>query len=202
MFQNAEIGTAQTRDCGKSGKSGSRRSRDSGRCGGLAYRVVIVQSEEEQLIAQNGTAQRSAKPVRIGARVRRLVTVRNTGVGDLLIDGVQIPVLQVVVQSAMKGVGAAFQNRIELPAGRVPVLRAFLILQDVEFSHGVVRAGADQRTSDRFIVVVNAIDHEMVIARTLSADRRTFAGADAAVAGDARTEERQVRHAQPDTADR
>src|ERR1039457_3869535 len=95
-----------------------------------------------------------------------------------IIRGVQVPVKKIFVSRAVKLVGAALHHLVELAARGGAAGRAELIPQKGEFRYGIV-GNARQGTRDAAVVVVDAIDREVVVARALAPDARTGAYADA-----------------------
>ena len=79
----------------------------------------------------------------------------------------------------MEAVGAALSRGVELSTGRVAKLRAELILNNREVLDRVV-GDIHDRTRHALVVVVDALDGKVVIARTLSADCRARAGSQTA----------------------
>ena len=86
------------------------------------------------------------------------------------IDCVQVAVLQVFIRPPVPGICAAHHHLIELAAGGVSELRAELILQHGEVLHGVVWNG-DVGAGHALVVVIDTLNHEVVVSRTLSTDR-------------------------------
>ncbi len=116
---------------------------------------------------------------RVAERIRRHLGLRN-----LRVDRVQVAVLEVLVSRAVELVGSALDGLVELTTGRVTELRRELVLQNGEAVDRVVR-NRDERTGHRQAVVVHAFYREVVVAGTLSANRRTGTGTDTAGGGHA-----------------
>src|SRR5580704_6023370 len=72
--------------------------------------------------------------------------------------------------------------------------RRKLVLQEGKLRNSVIR-DRDQRPSDTLVVVVNALDGEVVVAGTLAAYRRAGSNSDAAGSRHASAEQRQVQNA-------
>src|SRR5580698_5578701 len=93
----------------------------------------------------------------------------------------------------MQRVRSRHDQGVKLPACRVPILCRINILQQSEFLHSLVR-NIQERPGNTLRVVVNAIDLEVVIARPLTADRRSRAGANSAGACYTRRLQRKVNY--------
>src|SRR6185312_7750356 len=70
----------------------------------------------------------------------------------------------------MKGVRAALDRLVELPAGRVSELRRKLILQHSKVLHCIVRH-LEQRTGHALTIVVDTLDREVIVSRALAGNR-------------------------------
>ena len=79
----------------------------------------------------------------------------------------------------MDGIGSAHENLVELAACGVSKLRAELVLNHGEVGHGVVRH-INQWAGDSLIVVVSTFNGEVILARTLAANRWSGTGAQTA----------------------
>src|ERR1700722_12419157 len=90
---------------------------------------------------------------------------------ERLIFGIEIAILHVFIQLTMELVCAAFHHRIELAARGVSELGLKLILKQRKFRYGFARDGRI-RPGDVFSIIVDALDREIIVARTLTADRR------------------------------
>src|SRR5277367_2706784 len=109
------------------------------------------------------------------------------------VQRVVVAVLIVYVRQTVEGIRSALHYRVELSARRVPEFWRKLILQQREFRHRIV-GNRYQGPSDALVVVVHALDGEVVVARTLSTDRRTAAYANASARANTSAEERQVQN--------
>ncbi len=113
---------------------------------------------------------------------------------ERLILGIEIAILQILVQLAVELVAAALHDGVELAAGGMAVLGLKLILKQCEFGNGFT--GHERvRSRDVFSIIVDALDGEVIVPRALTADRRTRTNSDAAGAGDACLQQRHVDHA-------
>src|ERR1700681_2831967 len=101
--------------------------------------------------------------------------IREDSLGlERLIFGIEIAILNVLVQLAMELVSAALHDRVELAARGVAVLGLELVLQQRELSDGFTGHKCVW-SGDVFSVIVNAFNREVVVSRTLPPDRRTRA---------------------------
>ena len=87
-----------------------------------------------------------------------------------LVDRVQMPIREVLVQGAVNLVGPALDDRVELPAGGAAEFRTVLVLEEGELGHRLVRHIYDS-PGDVLVVVVDAFDHKIVITGPLAAGR-------------------------------
>src|SRR5262249_4974271 len=94
----------------------------------------------------------------------------------------------------MEGVCSALDHLIELAAVGVTELGAEDVLKNRELLHRVVRY-YQRRTGNAFVIVVDAVDGEIIIARTLTAHRGPRSLADSAAAGYPSLQQREVEHA-------
>ena len=152
----------------------------------MSQRIVFVVAKQEPFVLLERESDGCAEPVLVVARVllESLILQR-------LVDRVQMAVQQVIVDRPMQLVGAALDDRIELAAGRMTVFGRELVLQHGELRNSIV-GDEHQRPCHALIVVVDAFDSEIVVARTLAADGRSRSGANTSAACDARAEQREV----------
>jgi hypothetical protein len=103
------------------------------------------------------------------------------GIFDCLlrVDRIQIAILEVLIGSAVKVIGAGDDEAVELSAGGVAELRGVDVLEKYKLGYGLV-GHVEERAGDALRVVVDSIDGEVVVARTLTADGGTSTGAEAA----------------------
>ncbi len=111
-----------------------------------------------------------------------------------VVSGVEVAVLQIFVGRAVDSVATALHDLIELAAGGVTELGGDLILLHAELGHGI-EGDSHQGSGDAAAVVIDAFDGEVVVTRTLSADRGAGAQANGAARADAGVEQREVDHA-------
>jgi hypothetical protein len=78
-----------------------------------------------------------------------------------------MPVLEILVNRAVKLVGSAAQHGVELAARGMAVFRAELVLQHGELRDGVIRNGEDG-TGDVLAVVIYALDCEVIVTGPLA----------------------------------
>ena len=64
-------------------------------------------------------------------------------------------------------VGTALHDGVKLPAGGMAEFGVVVVLENREFSGGVGR-NIHKRSRHRFVIVVNTLDHEIVIHGTLT----------------------------------
>src|SRR5262249_52981642 len=140
---------------------------------------VLHVGEVEQLVPNQLASNRSAEAILVVARV-----AENALIGIDGIQRVQIAILEVFIDRSVSGVRAALDHGVELAAAGVSELGADLVLKQREFGGGF-RRDVHQRTGYRLIVVVHALDREIVIHGPLAADRRSRALPYAAVRGNA-----------------
>jgi hypothetical protein len=148
----------------------------------LADEVTLIVSEKEQAVAKNRTADLPAVTVVVVLRVGNLAA-RGPG------RRVQIAILEILIQAAVQGVGAAEDVGVELTTGRVAKLWRELGGDQRKTAYGIVRY-IDQGTRDCLVVVVDALDLKVVVTGTLAANRRADANPDTAGGGDTRAEQR------------
>src|ERR1051326_9129279 len=89
-----------------------------------AQRRVFEISKEENFVRNNGKSEVAAEavlviPGQVGDALPR----------EDLIPSVEVAILQIIVQSAMKLIGARANNAVELPAERVSKLGRMLIFE-------------------------------------------------------------------------
>src|SRR5438105_5003072 len=89
----------------------------------------------------------------------------------------------------------ASYDGVELASGGMAEFGAELVLQQREL-RGSFGRNVYQRTGDGLIVVIHSLDHEVVVHRTLAADRGSSPLTHAAVARDTRAQQRQVQGAE------
>ena len=174
----------QQREPGRSRGAGRKRRRK-----GLPQRGVFKIAEIEELVFLDRSAHGSAQFVLVETR-----GFADPRVDELCIHGIQVAVLKVLVEAAMQLVGAVFQDGVELSARGVPEFGAKLILQQREFL-SCLGWNIHQRTGNGLIVVVNALDHEVVVHRALAADRWARSLTHAAIARHAGAQQRQLQRA-------
>src|SRR5262249_54992930 len=155
---------------------------------------LFPRGKEETFVLQNWTAHISTPAVEVKARVSVIAGATVADNSRVLlqgVEGVQFSILQELVYPAVKIVSAALGHGNKLAARRMAVLGRELILQQREFRH---RFGGDidLRPGNYLVVIVHAIDHEIVIAGALPADRTTGAHTHAAAAGDVGGQQSQV----------
>jgi hypothetical protein len=118
--------------------------------------VALVVGEEEKLVMNDGAADLAAIAIVVELRV-----------GDLAAGGtafgVEVAVLEVLVDAAVDAVRAGKNGGVELTARGVSKLWRELIGDQGEVADGVV-GKVDEFAGDSFIVVVDAFDFEVVVA--------------------------------------
>ena len=146
---------------------------------------TFVGSKEKQLVSQesksrttlaelwrvNRTSDVKAATEEVATRheIRRTRIAINAGV---LLDGIQsiqITITPEGISCSVKIVRARLGNGNEVSAIRTSKLRRKLILQQSELRNFFWR-DVTLRTSDGFVIVVNAINYEIIIAWTLASD--------------------------------
>ncbi|MYC67922.1 MAG: hypothetical protein F4X12_16465 [Acidobacteriia bacterium] len=146
----------------------------------MADGISLVRPEVEEPVPDDGPSDGGTEAVVVKAR---LLSDAAPLVG--LVQRVQRAVREVLVKGAVDIVAPAADHRVELASGGAAEFRAVLVLQQREFRHRLVRHVHDA-PRDALVVVVDALDHEVVVARPLAANRGAFAQARAAAGSDAR----------------
>jgi hypothetical protein len=90
------------------------------------------------------------------------------------IDRIQISVLKVLVGAAVKTVSAADDIGVELAAGRMAELRGELVGEQGKLARRIVGDG-NERSGHALVVIVDAFNGVVVVARPLAADGRSRA---------------------------
>src|SRR6266571_3771371 len=98
----------------------------------------------------------------------------------------------------MKRIRAALEDGVKLAPGRMAILRTLLILEDVELRDRVIWNRPQQRSGERLIVGIHALDHEIVVPRPLAPNRWALSGADVSVPRHASAEQGEVDDADAD----
>ena len=163
-------------------RGGSQHPRGADHARGVIFPIA----EEEDFVLFDRAANVAAKTILIITRV-----FLDALILEDLIDSVQRPVIHVIVEGAVKTIGAGFDIGIELSAGRVSEFGLKHVLQQCEFLNCVI-GNVNERPRNRLAVVVDTFDCEVVIARALTADRGAFARANAASRGNTGGKEREV----------
>src|SRR6185312_896888 len=131
------------------------------------HRVEFIIHKEEKLVWEDRSADLSAKAVAVKTRIHWRYA--RTGIArDVVVDGVEVTVLEVLVQRTVEAVCAAFNDLVELAARRMAELGAEIVLHHGEVGDGII-GNREQRTSDRLAVVVNTFNGKVVVTRTLAA---------------------------------
>src|SRR4051794_13443041 len=94
----------------------------------------------------------------------------------------------------MEGIRAALDGLIELTTGRVTEFRRKLVLKNREILYSIVR-DLKERTCNALVVVVHALNREVVIARPLPRNGGSGSQTYTAAAGDTSIQEREVNDA-------
>ena len=152
--------------------------------------MVLVRREVKESVPNNGPADRTAHAVVIetGSLEDSAPLVR-------LVQRVEPSIHEVLVERSVQFVRTALDDGVELAARRAPEFGSVLVLQRRELGHGLVRNLHDA-SGDVLGVVVYALDHEAVIARTLAAYRRPLPQAGATAGSDTGALKRQVQYAE------
>jgi hypothetical protein len=158
----------------------------------LTERIVFETGKEEQFVLFDRAADVPPKTVPVESWVRE-DALRLEG----LVFGIEITVLKVLIELAMELIAAALHDRVELAARRMPELGLKLVLEQRKFSDGFA-GHRGIRPGYVFSVVIDTLDRKIIVPRSLTADRRAGADADAAGARDADLQERRVDHAHAD----
>src|SRR5262245_32859460 len=182
LLHHTQVGRAHARSCADLSIASGGRSADKAAAERLVSGIVFVVGEEEDLVFPDRSANLAAEAVVVESRIDKVRTGLCARIRG--IDGVQVAVLEILVQAAMPRVGSADQGLVELTAGGVAELGCELVLQHGEVLHRIVRDG-DHRAGNRFAVVIDAFDREVVVARTLTGNGWTRSRTNAAAGGDA-----------------
>ena len=153
----------------------------------MAERGVFEVPEIEPLVLDDGPADACTYTVLIISRV-----LRNSLSNKFLIDGVQLPVLKILVKRSVETVRAALHDNIELPAGRMTELGIVIVLQNREFSGGVC-GDIDKGACHVLSIVIDTFNHKVIVHRTLTAYGRSGSLSNTAIAGHTRAQHRQVQ---------
>src|SRR6202034_2777930 len=151
--------------------------------------------KEKKFIVKNRSANLPSVTVVIVARIdRRLPTLRSTLC-------IQIPVLEVFVQPAMKLIRPRNYLSVELTTGRMAKLRRKLIRDQRKVRHRII-GHIHKRPRQSLVVIVDSFNREVIIPRTLSANRRTNANSNTAAGSHSGTQQRCVQNAKAQRATR
>jgi hypothetical protein len=136
------------------------RGHVAARGGGGADTLALVVEEEERAIADDAPAERAAELV-IGQRVHPNVKV---------LPGVEVVVAQELEQRAVEVVRAGLNLQVDHPAGRAAILGRVVAGLKAELADGL--GGGDHHgQAEHDGVVVDAVDHPVVLVGRLAVDR-------------------------------
>ena len=190
FLEDAKVVGAEVRVRGNRGEAGrGRRLYLSAASPRQSNRLPFKIREEEELVLDDGSAEGEAIAVTVKAGIGFQALERVN-----IIDGIQIAVAEVLIQHAVIRVGAALDDGIELASRRVTEFGAELVLEKRETLDGVI-GDNDQISGHRFVVVIHALNREVVVIGPLAADRRAGAEAQRTRLGNAGAEQRKIQHA-------
>ena len=190
-LQDSQIRARKSLDAFQGGETlGRWRREGTARGGGQSDRVHLERTEVEEPVPDDGTADRAPEAIVVQARV-----LMNASSFVGLVDRIQMTIREVLVQGTVDLVGPALDDRVELPASGAAEFRAVLILQQGELGHCLV-GHIDDPPGDALVVVVDPLDHEVVVSGPLAADRRTFAQAGTPARSDSGALQREVQHSE------
>jgi hypothetical protein len=86
-----------------------------------------------------------------------------------LVDRIQVAVLKVFVERTVDDIPAALDDCVELAARGVPKLGSELVFQERKFGNRFI-GNKDDGTGHVLAVIVNAVNVEAVVRRTLPSD--------------------------------
>ncbi len=176
------IGRIQSRvtgDCRQASRGGGlhRTAAD----GDKPYRVALEVGEEEQLVRDDRTTD--GHTVTVGVK-------SGIGIKPLLhpglIHGIEIAISEIFIDRSVKTVCSALNGGIKLPARRVAELGIELVGKQSKVLD-CFRRNRDQESGHHLVVIVDALNREIVVARTLTAYRRACPEAHGAGIRHART---------------
>src|SRR5207237_209948 len=197
---------------GECGEARRGRRRDAACRSGAATLEPLVRGEEPNLVLptdEHRLAVRGevrvrqwAAEVRAAAEVVRArheevaggAVARDARILLQSVEGVQEAVAEEAVERAVVVVRAALCDGDELPAVGAPVLGGELVLDERELGD-LFRRDVALRAGHSLVIVVNAVEHEVVVAGALAADRAAGAYAYAARTRNVRRDEGKVVNA-------
>ena len=123
---------------------------DEGTAKRLVDRIIFLVGKEEDLVFPDGATHLTAETVIVKAGIDEIRS--GLSARDLDVNGVQIAVLEILIQTAMPLVGAADDGLVKLTAGGVTKFRRELVLQNGKVLDRIVRDG-DQRAGNSLLLL-------------------------------------------------
>ncbi len=152
----------------------------------MANRVILKVPEEEKLVLEDRSTKSAAHTIIIKTLVGREAVV-----SCRLVYSIVVAVLIIKVCKAVVRIRSAFDDLIELSPGGMAEIRRELVLEKGEFCHRIVWH-VNERAGDGFVVIVHALNREVVVPRTLATNRGAGSCADTAAARHSGRQERKV----------
>ena len=121
-----------------------------------------------------------------------VLRIGNLAAGDSTFR-IQVAVLEILIDATAEFVRAGKNGGAELATRGVPKLGRELVCNQSKVADGIV-GQIDEWTREGLVIVVNALDFEVVVTGTLAANCWTYADAETARGCNTGTEQRNIEH--------